>query len=97
MLHHQVALTGGQSADVVELANIGMIQGGHSTRFPLKTLAELLVSQFDGHGAIEASVSRLIYRTHAAGADGRQYFVRTQSVASREGHEIGPTIVHYFN
>ena len=57
--------------------------------FPLKPLPEFPGCDLDGHGPIEPGVSRLVHLAHSARADGRQDFVRTQFVASRECHEIG--------
>lgn len=59
-------------ADVVELANVGMIQRGDGTSFTFKAgvgfgfFGEMFGQNFDGDGAIEASVARGINFAHAA-------------------------------
>ena len=80
-LHHQVIRT-----DVVELADIGMIQRRDGARFPLEALAEILVRNLDGDGAIEAHIARTIYLAHAARADGRDDLVRPQSGSRSQRH-----------
>ena len=53
VLHHQVI-----RADVVERADVGMIQRGHRTRLALETFGELFVRNFDGDVAVQPGVAR---------------------------------------
>ena len=58
-----------------------VIQGSDGAGFALESLAESRGRFLDGDDPIEAGVSRFVHLTHSARADGRQYFVRTQSRA----------------
>src|SRR5215467_3198537 len=77
VLHHQVI-----RPDVVELANVRMIQRGDRTRFPLEALRKLLLGDFDRDGAIKPCIAGLVHLAHAAFAQRRQDLVGTEFVAS---------------
>ena len=64
-LHHQVI-----RPDVVELADVRMIQRRHGARFALEAFGELLLGDLDGDDAVEPRVARLPHLAHAARADG---------------------------
>jgi len=80
-LHDQVV-----RPDVVELADIGMIQRGDGAGFPLEALAEILVRNLDGDGAIEARVARTIHLAHTARAHGRGDLIRPQPSSGSQRH-----------
>jgi len=84
ILHHQVIGT-----DVVERADIGMVQRGHRSGLSLEAVGESFVRDFDGDVAVEARIARAIHLAHAARADGREDLVRTQvsSGSQRHGRE----------
>ena len=55
-------------ADIVNLADIGMIQRGDGFGFPLEAFGKPGVGNLDGHIAIEPRIARFPHRSHAAGA-----------------------------
>ena len=61
-------------ADVVDGADVGMIQRGRRARFPLKSFARLRIlcqflgKELQGHAPAEALVFRLIHNAHSAAA-----------------------------
>ncbi len=68
-------------ADVVEMADVWMIQRGNGTSFALETLLEFRIGgkmsgeNLDGNGAIEARVFRAVDLAHTAGAEWGLNFV----------------------
>ena len=62
--HHQVV-----RANVVERADVGVVQRGNRARLALETGAELLVSGLDGDGAAQSRVDRPKDFAHAAFAE----------------------------
>ena len=91
--------------DVVNCADIGMIQCGGGLGFPAKTLQGLAVlfkifgQEFEGNKAVKASVLRLVHHTHPATAEfqdiasGRTFFgacpVRVSPLSARHP-ELSP-------
>jgi hypothetical protein len=69
-------------SDIINLANIGMIQRGNGFRFALETLAELRGADFDRDDPVQAGIPSLIDLAHAAGADGLQDLIRTEFSAA---------------
>jgi hypothetical protein len=71
-------------ADIVESADVGMIQGRNSACFPIETLPGLEVlrkmrgKNLDGYDAVKAGVPRTIHLAHAAGSERRLNFVRAK-------------------
>jgi hypothetical protein len=65
-LHDQVA-----RADIVDLADVGVVECRDCLGFPLEPFAELRGGYFDRDVAIQARVSGSIHFTHAARAEGR--------------------------
>ena len=69
------------AADVVERADVRMVQTGNRTGFPLEALAGVWVAghirrqDFDRNGAVEASVSRLVDLSHPTCTNGREDLV----------------------
>ena len=74
-------------ADVVEMADVRMIQRGNGAGFALETLLEFGIGgemsgeNLDGNGAIEARVFRAVDLAHAAGAERGLNFVGTEFCA----------------
>ena len=70
-------------ADVVEHADVGMIEAGNSFGFAFETLflhgigRKMRGKNLDGDSAVEAGVARAIDFSHAAGAERRDDFVGT--------------------
>jgi hypothetical protein len=81
VLHNEVV-----GSDIMERADVRMIQGGNGARLTLKALAELGRRNLDGDGAPEPCVTRLPYLAHASCADGRQDFIRSEASSGRARH-----------
>ena len=80
VLHHQV----GRAAlfdDVVERADVGMIQGRNGPCLAFEPPAEVPGSGLDGDRAVQARVPALIHRAHATGADAPDNLIRPQAEA----------------
>ena len=69
-LHHEVV-----GSDVVQRADIGMVQGRDGPHLALGSLAELLGGHLDGHVPTDAGITCAIHLAHAAGADSGGDFV----------------------
>jgi hypothetical protein len=96
-LHHQVmelllpwrSLRGRGVADVVQRADVGMVQRGDGLRLALEALANLLVAgqhrgnQLDGDIAIQARIARAMDLPHAAGAERAEDLVGSESCSGR--------------
>ena len=76
VLHHQVI-----RSDIVQLADVGMIQRRDGARLALEAFAEFGLGDLDRDDAIQARVVGFVHLTHAARADGREDFVRAEFVA----------------
>src|SRR4051794_22377891 len=84
VFHHQIIRT-----DVIELADMRMIQSGDSTGFALESLGMLGLQPLDGHYAIQPCVASFPHLAHAALADGGKDFVRAKRVTGGERHVQG--------
>ena len=90
-LHHQVGQLA-LPADVIERADVGVIELGNGVRFVIEAVAEPGIGRehrrhdFDRDNPIEARVLGPIDFAHAALADERQDFVRAKPVAGGQGH-----------
>ena len=75
VLHNQ-EVEAVMTADVVERADVRMIESGNRAGLALETTAELQIGadvpsqNFDRDGPLQAGISRTIHLTHAAGAQG---------------------------
>ena len=69
ILHDQII-----RANIVNLADVGMIQRGNGFGFTLEALAELLAGNFDRDIPIQTRVLGAIHFSHAARANGAQGF-----------------------
>jgi hypothetical protein len=89
VLHHQEGSVA-VPADVVERADVRMVQGGDGACFVLE--ADLVhrgqrrVHHFDGDGAVETGVARPVDFAHPASSDRRGDFIRAELLAGRERH-----------
>ena len=72
--------------DVVEHADVRVVQRGDGASLLLEALAVRAIECFDRDRAAETGVGRLVDLAHAAGADGRDDLVRTKPVTWRKGH-----------
>jgi hypothetical protein len=63
--------------DIVERADVRVIQRGHGARLPLEALAELGVANLDGDPAVEPRVASLVHFAHATRPDWPEDLVRT--------------------
>ena len=80
-LHDQVI-----GADVVQRADVGMIQRGDGAGFALEALSETLHRNFDGNVAVQAGIASPVHLAHPALADGPEDFVGAEAGASSESH-----------
>ena len=91
--HHEVVNAVGL-ADIVDAADVRMIELRDGVRFPFETSAALPVigdvggEDLDRDVAIEPAVSRPIDFAHAASAEERVDFVRAESSATRQRHGL---------
>ena len=65
---------------------MGVVQSGDGLGFTLETLAELRGRNFDRYVAMQSRIARSIHLAHAAGADGRDDFIRAEFRAGSERH-----------
>jgi hypothetical protein len=72
-------------ADVVDGANVRMLERGHGTRFPLETCAQIGIvgdcfgKDFDRDRSVEARVAGFVDLAHPARAKGRENLIRAES------------------
>jgi hypothetical protein len=91
VLHHQ-EIDSVLMSDVVEDADVRMIQSGDRPRFAVEALAhvgptgKVCGQHLDGYDAVEPRVAGLIHLSHAPGADERDDFVGAESVSYSECH-----------
>ena len=82
-------------ADVVERADVGVVQAGDGLRFPREARAAIRIgAQFcgqdlDGDCAVETGVAFLVDLAHAAGADSRLDLVGSEASPGDEAHGHG--------
>jgi hypothetical protein len=81
VLHYQVV-----GADVVELADVRMVQRRHRARFALEALGEFLLGDLNGD-AVQPRIPRPLHLAHASRANERKNLVRAQSLACGERHD----------
>ena len=83
IFHHQV-IDAVLMADVVERADVRMIQAGNGAGFAIESLANFrrvgyaLRENFDGDGAVQPRIARAIHFAHATSAKRRLNFVGTE-------------------
>ena len=82
-------------ADVVERADIGVIEAGNRACLALEALAnfrrigQMEGQNLQGHGAVEPRIFRAIDFAHSAGADRCDHFIGTQTRSGSECHLRG--------
>ena len=64
VLHDEVI-----GADVVELADVGVIEGGDGAGFAIEAFGELVFGDFEGDDAVEAGIAGFPDFSHASGAE----------------------------
>ena len=80
------------AADVVQGADVRVVQGGHDPRLALEPVAELRIARervgedLDRDRAIEPRVARLVHLAHAAGTQGGEDLIGAEVGAGSEGH-----------
>src|ERR1019366_2988406 len=80
-LHHEVV-----GANVVQRANVRMVQGRCRVHLSGEAIAETLGGNLDCHVAPHPRIVGAVHFAHAARADGRDDFIRTKASSGREGH-----------
>ena len=63
-----------------------MIQRRNGLGFPLETLAELGIGEFDGDIPVQTRVPGAIHLSHSARTEERKDFVRAEFISGRKGH-----------
>ena len=81
VLHDQVV-----GADVVEGADVGMVEGGDGVGFLLEAAGEADQRSLNGDVAVEARVASAPDFAHAPFADRREDFVVTELFSGGQGH-----------
>ena len=90
-LHHDVvrARPVGGLADVVDVDDVGVVQGGGGARLPLEPLQQLRIGagaeDLDGDGPAEPRVARAVDLAHAAGSQAVDDFVGADARSGSEG------------
>ncbi len=72
---------------VVKVADVGMVQRGDGSRLSFKAFCEIALRDLDRDDPIQARVAGLPHLSHAAGAERRKDFIRSEFVADSERHE----------
>ncbi len=83
VLHHQII-----GADIVDLADVRMIERRHRARLAFKAFAEFLLGDLQRDNAIQPGVARFPDLSRATGTELRNDFVGAQSVARGKRHVI---------
>src|SRR6516225_5198385 len=83
-LHHEVVRT-----DIIEMANVGMVERTNYARFLSEALTELAGADLDRHLAVEAHIRGAVDFAHTAFAEQRGDFVRPEFLADTDRHRTG--------
>src|ERR1700739_4014903 len=89
---HDQEVDAGLRANVIEVADVGMSDGGERAGFAFEAALKFGVAgkmggqDFDGNAAVETGVARAVDFAHAASADGRDDLVRAESAFCRQVH-----------
>ena len=81
-------------ANVVEGADVRVVQARHGSRLALESLASLRTvgnvawQHLHGDNPVQPGVSCLVHLAHAAGADGGKDFVRAESGSRSKRHKV---------
>jgi hypothetical protein len=79
--HHQVIRT-----NVIERADVGMIQHRHGVRLAFEPLAKLLRGYLDGDLAVETGIAGFPHLAHTPRAERREDFKGPQTISRGEWH-----------
>ena len=74
--------------DIVQSADVGMVQRSDGSGLALETLRELFFGDFDRDDPVQACIASLIHFAHAAGAERREDLIRAEFVTGGEWHLI---------
>src|ERR1700732_1752832 len=80
--------------NVVEGADVRMIQAGNCFGFALETLAQFSTiskmrwQNFDGDNSVQTGIASLVNFAHSARANTREDFVRAQTFAREDRHGL---------
>ena len=91
-MRHDEIVRAIDAANVVDAADVRMVQRGDRTRLALEASPRIGVAgdftreDFDGNRAIETSIVGFVDLAHAAGAQRADDFIRTEPNAGVEGH-----------
>ena len=83
------------ASDVVQDADIGMIQRRHRPGLVLEALPDIVTfgnvirQDFDSNGAVKPRIPGLVYLAHPARPDGGEDFVGSELVAGSQRHRFG--------
>ena len=86
-------------ADVVQGADVRVVQAGDGLGFPLEALAEIGIvgdmrqEHLDGDGAIQPGVGSFVDFSHAPSAEGGLDFLGTESCTGSQTHEVKMTVL----
>jgi hypothetical protein len=81
-------------ANVMERADVRMIQAGNRFGFALETLAQFSTigkmrgQHFDGDDSVQTGIFGAVNLTHPSGANTGEDFVRAQTFAREDGHGL---------
>ena len=83
VLHHQVV-----RPDIVQGADVGVVQRGYGAGFALEAFGEVRARELHGDGAVESGVAAFVHFAHPARADGDENFVWSQTGSGSQGHGV---------
>jgi hypothetical protein len=83
---HDEEVDGVFAADVVEGADVGMVEAGDGSCFAFEALGEAALAYLDGNGSVQPSVAGFVDFAHAACAERGDDFVRPQTRFCCDGH-----------
>ena len=87
-LHHQIARGFGRCPNVIDLADVGMVQRRHGARLAFESLRERRLRDFDSDDAVKTGIPGLEYFPHSAHADGRKNLIGSQAGSGVQGHQF---------
>ena len=90
ILHDQVV-----RPDIMQGANMGVIQGGYGVRFALEAFRELFVRNLDRDNAIQPCIASFVDFAHSTGAQKREDLIGPQPGCGCQRH-WNPVIVPFW-
>src|SRR5262249_37240224 len=87
VLHHQ-EVHAFVPADIVERANVWMVESSDCVRFAREAFAELLVADFYRNGAIQPRVTGAVDLPHPPSTNWREDFERSEASSRGEWHNL---------